>query len=100
VFALSGFFLGPFTGAVFTARQDHAPEGLRAQVFTLGAGLKTTAAAAGAALAGAIALAPTATQLLLVGACPVAAGVVGGVLLVRGGGHEPLVASPPRGISC
>ncbi|HXS43436.1 MAG TPA: hypothetical protein VN751_02325, partial [Solirubrobacteraceae bacterium] len=81
------------------AKTTH-PKGLRAQAFTLGARLKTTAAAAGAALAGAIAFAPTATQLLLVGACPVAAGVVGGVLLVRGGRHEPLVASPPRGITC
>jgi MFS family permease len=81
LFALSGVFLGPFTGALFTARQDHAPEELRAQVFTLGAGIKTTAAAAGAALAGVIAQAPTTTQLLLVAASPVLAGMLGTLLL-------------------
>ena len=72
--ALSGFFLGPFAGALFTARQDHAPDAAQAQVFTLGAGLKATAAAAGAALGGTISGAATATQLLLVAACPILAG--------------------------
>jgi MFS family permease len=81
LFALSGVFIGPFTGALFTTRQDHAPEGLRAQIFTLGAGIKTTAAAAGAALAGTVAHAPTATQLLLVAAAPILAGALGTLLL-------------------
>ncbi len=81
LFALSGLALGPFTGALFTARQDHAPERLRAQVFTLGAGIKTTAAAAGAALAGTIAHTPTSTQLLLVAASPILAGLLGSLLL-------------------
>ena len=81
LFALSGFFLGPFAGALFTARQDHAPEAAQAQVFTLGAGLKTTAAAAGAALGGTIAGAATATQLLMVAACPILAGCAGALLL-------------------
>jgi predicted MFS family arabinose efflux permease len=82
LFALSGCFLGPFTGALFTTRRERAPEHLQAQVFSLGGGLKTAAAAAGAALAGALAHTATATQLLLVAACPVLAGVVG--LLVLG----------------
>jgi hypothetical protein len=81
LFAASGIFLGPFTGALFTARQDRAPEELRAQVFALGAGVKTTTAAAGAALAGTIAQVPTATLLLLAGASPVLAGALGAVLL-------------------
>jgi MFS family permease len=81
LFAVSGFFIGPFTGALFTARQEHAPECLRAGVFTLGAGIKTTAAAAGAGLAGTIAHAPSSTQLLLVAASPILAGALGTLLL-------------------
>jgi Major Facilitator Superfamily len=81
LFALSGAALGPFTGALFTARDDHAPPALRAQVFALGAGLKTSMAAAGSALAGLVAWTPTATQLVLVGACPVLAGAVGALAL-------------------
>ena len=77
LFALSGVFLGPFTGALFTTRQTHAPEAVRAQLFTISAGLKTTAAAAGAALGGSIAhLLPNA-QLLLLGSSPFLAGALG-----------------------
>jgi len=81
LFALSGVFIGPFAGALFTTRQEHAPEDLRAQIFTLGAGIKTTAAAAGAALAGSVAHVPTATQLLLVAASPILAGALGTLLV-------------------
>lgn len=81
LFGVSGLFTGPFAGALFTARNDHAPGPLRAQVFTIGAGLKTTAAAAGAALACTLAHAPTATQLLLAASCPLLAGTAGAILL-------------------
>jgi MFS family permease len=81
LFVAAGFFLGPLTGALFTTRQDHAPEELQAQVFSLGAGLKTTSAAAGSALAGSIATMPTSGQFLLVAACPVVAGGLGALLL-------------------
>jgi len=40
LFALSGAFLGRFTGVLFTTRQAHAPEAVRAQLFTISAGLK------------------------------------------------------------
>ena len=79
LFAVSGVFLGPFTGALFTTRQDHAPAEAQAQVFTISAGLKTTTAAAGAAIGGAIAGIAVPTQLLLVGATPVIAGILGGL---------------------
>jgi MFS family permease len=82
-FAASGCCLGPFTGALFTTRQDRAPERVRGQVFTLGAGLKTSAAAAGAALAGLVAGWPPAALLLTAGATPVLAGVLGAVALPR-----------------
>ncbi|WP_258038676.1 MFS transporter [Streptomyces sp. SM12] len=64
-FALAGAGEGPVLSATLRIRADHAPPGARAQVFTLGAGLKITAAAAGTALAALLAgrLAPE--QLLL-----------------------------------
>ena len=43
---------GPQLAAIFAIRHREAPEHLRAQVFTTGASLKITAAAAGAAIAG------------------------------------------------
>lgn len=83
LFALSGLALGPFTGALFTARQAHAPEAARAQVFTVSAGLKTSTAAAGAAIGGGLAHLPVGSQLLLIGASPVLAGLLGAVALRR-----------------
>lgn len=85
LFALFGLATGPCTGALFTARNDHAPERLRAQIFTLGAGVKTTAAAAGAALAGALTYLPAPNQLGLAGTYPTAAGLLGTLLLPRAG---------------
>jgi hypothetical protein len=82
LFALSGIFLGPYAGALFTVRQDRAPDGLQAQVFTIGAGLKTTAAAAGAALAGGLAGLPVTGQLLVAAAGPCLAGIGGAVFLI------------------
>jgi MFS family permease len=83
LFAVSGLFLGPFTGALFTVREDRAPEAARAQVFTISAGLKTTAAAAGAALGGAIAGFAAPVQLLLVAGSPLLAGLLGSLVLPR-----------------
>jgi MFS family permease len=77
LFALAGFCTGPLTGALFAAREDHAPDTARAQLFSLGAGLKITATAGGAAVSGVIAGAPTAILLLFVAACPLMAGVLG-----------------------
>ena len=83
LFAVSGLFLGPFTGALFTVREDRAPEAARAQVFTISAGLKTTAAAAGAALGGAVAGFAAPVQLLLVAGSPLLAGLLGSLVLPR-----------------
>jgi predicted MFS family arabinose efflux permease len=86
LFAVSGVFIGPFTGALFTVRETNAPTEARAQVFTISAGLKTTSAAAGAALGGAFAGLPLPSQLLLVGASPIVAGSLGalGLSFARG----------------
>ncbi|MGI5131809.1 MFS transporter [Pseudonocardia sp. CA-107938] len=55
LFALSGVAQGPLVGAMFTARQAYAPPAVRGQVFTTAAGLRTTAEALGAGLAGLLA---------------------------------------------
>lgn len=81
LFALSGFFDGPLLGALLTARQRHSPPAVRAQVFTLGAGAKITAAAAGAALAGLVADLPVA--IALAAAPPILAGLLGAAALHR-----------------
>lgn len=85
LFALSGAFLGPMIGALFTARHDEAPPQLRAQVFAVGAGVKTSSGAAGAALAGALAHLATGTQLLIAASWPLLAGCLGllALLLTR-----------------
>uniref|UniRef100_UPI003520C9BC hypothetical protein n=1 Tax=Actinomadura roseirufa TaxID=2094049 RepID=UPI003520C9BC len=79
---------GRWLTATLRLRADHAPPGTRAQVFTLGAGLKITAAATGAALAGAAAALPAAAMLAVIAALHVAAGLLYAVL------RRPRPASP------
>ena len=81
LFGLSGVFIGPFGSALFLSRTQYARPAVRTQVFTIGAGLKVTASALGAALIGFAAGLPAATQLLLVAGSPLLAGVLGTVLL-------------------
>ncbi|HEX3198801.1 MAG TPA: hypothetical protein VHR39_14735, partial [Propionibacteriaceae bacterium] len=81
LFGLSGVFIGPFGSALFLARTQYAGPAVRTQVFTIGAGLKVTASALGAALIGFAAGLPAATQLILVASSPLLAGVLGTVLL-------------------
>ncbi|MFD7631570.1 MFS transporter [Streptomyces sp. NPDC059851] len=65
LFAAAGVCDGPLLTATLRIRADHAPDAVRTQVFTLGAGLKLTAASVGAALVGLAADAPP--RLLLTG---------------------------------
>lgn len=65
LFAVAGVCDGPLLTATLRIRAQYAPPGVRTQVFTLGAGLKMTAASAGAALVGLAAAAPA--GLLLTG---------------------------------
>jgi hypothetical protein len=83
LFGLAGLFTGPFAAALFLARNQLAPEAIRTQVFTIGAGLKVAASALGAGLVGLVAHLPGSAQLLLVAASPIVAGTAGGVLLRR-----------------
>ncbi|MFG3207326.1 hypothetical protein [Streptomyces sp. NPDC048192] len=86
LFAAAGFCTGPLFSALLASRERYAPAAVRTQVFTLGAGLKSTFAAAGAAGAGA--LGGLGASPLLLGT----AAVVGRVLLTgrrtRGTGPE------------
>ena len=82
LFALSGLFVGPFASALFTARDRYAPVDVRTSVFTIGAGLKVCASAAGAGLFGLTTGLPVPAQLLLVAASPLLAGTLGTLLLV------------------
>jgi MFS family permease len=81
LFGISGISVGPFTGALFTTRKYYAPEELQAQVFTISAGLRLTMAAAGAAIGGALAGLPSATQLIFAASTALFAGGLGALAL-------------------
>jgi hypothetical protein len=93
LFGLSGIFIGPSGSALFTARTRYAPEAVRTQVFTIGAGLKVSASALGAALIGLVTGLPLWALLLLVASSPLLAGVLGTVLLLRRSVRHPAGAN-------
>ncbi|WP_329123833.1 MFS transporter [Streptomyces sp. NBC_01353] len=68
LFGAAGLCDGPLLTATLRIRADHAPADVRTQVFTLGAGLKISAAACGAALTGLAAGTQPAAALLLAAA--------------------------------
>ncbi|WP_037865886.1 hypothetical protein [Streptomyces sp. NRRL S-1868] len=76
LFALAGLGDGPLLTTTLRMRAEHAPEAVRTQVFTLGAGLKLTAASGGAALAGALSGTSPAVLLLTVAGLQLAAAAV------------------------
>ncbi|MFF5445723.1 MFS transporter [Streptomyces sp. NPDC012888] len=103
-FALAGLCDGPLLTATLRIRAGYAPERVRAQVFTLGAGLKLTAASAGAALVGVAAQAPPRLLLLAVAVLQLLAAVLHlsvrpGYAAVRSepGGEVPPELGPVRG---
>ncbi|MFI5907782.1 MFS transporter [Dactylosporangium sp. NPDC051541] len=82
LFAVVGVFDGPLFTSVLQVRAEEAPARVRTQVFTLGAGVKLTAAAAGAAVAAGVVGWPLGVIVLgLAGTQLVAAAA--GVLLAR-----------------
>ncbi|MBG7704675.1 MFS transporter [Streptomyces sp. MC1] len=81
LFAAAGFCTGPVFSALLASRERYAPAPVRTQIFTLGAGLKSTFAAAGAAAAGALNGLGAGSLLLGTAACQVVAAVLGGALL-------------------
>ncbi|MDP9797716.1 MFS family permease [Catenuloplanes nepalensis] len=83
LFGVAGFFFGPQSAALFASRDRHAPPAVHTQVFTLGAGLKVSGSALGAALAGYAAGVGAAGLLLAAAGVYAAGGVIGAALLAR-----------------
>jgi hypothetical protein len=81
LFALAGFCTGPLFSALLASRERYAPPGARTQIFTLGAGLKSTFAAAGAGAAGALSGLGAVPLMLGTSVCQPAAGALALVLL-------------------
>ncbi|UQW99924.1 MFS transporter [Streptomyces sp. RerS4] len=92
LFALAGVCDGPLLTATLRIRSQYAPEGTRAQVFTLGAGLKVTAASAGAALVGLAATAPAWTLVLGIAGLQLAGAALYALIAVKG--PVPPTAAP------
>ena len=83
LFSVSGLLNGPLFTALLTVRDREAPDEVRTQIFTLGAGLKTTAGAAGSGVAGVAAGLGTGPLLLLVAGAQIVAAASGATLLRR-----------------
>jgi hypothetical protein len=81
LFAVAGFCTGPLFSALLASRDRYAPAAVRTQIFTLGAGLKSTFAAAGAGTAGALSGLGAAPLMLGTAACQVLAAALALVLL-------------------
>jgi MFS family permease len=65
-FVLAGLPVAPTVAAMLRIRQEESPEQVRAQVFTVGAGLRVAASALGAALVGLATHLPAALLIALV----------------------------------
>lgn len=87
--AVAGLFTAPGITALFAVRQRESPPNVRAQVFTVGSGLRASAAAVGAALGGAVAALGGGPLTVLVGLGWIASAAV---LLLPGG----LLSTPAR----
>jgi hypothetical protein len=83
LFAAAGCGTGPLLNALLTTRHREAPPDAHTQVFTLGAGMKSTAAAVGAAVSGMLAGWAGAALVLGVAVCQLV-GAAAGTLILRG----------------
>ncbi|MBB2947645.1 MFS family permease [Actinoplanes lutulentus] len=101
--AAAGLLMGPTTVALFSVRDRESPPEVRTQVFTLGAGIKVTSAAAGAAAGGLLSGAGSAPLLAVIAGGQLVAALTGVLILRRGrrpgDDHEnsALIDSRPRG---
>ncbi|MBT2543033.1 MFS transporter [Streptomyces sp. ISL-44] len=95
LFAVAGVCDGPLLTATLRIRSEHAPDAVRTQVFTLGAGLKVTAASAGAALVGFAADAPAWTLLTGIAGLQLAAALLHALTAAR----KPAPAGAVTGLS-
>lgn len=85
--ALSGLCTGPSTAAMLLLRKQQSSATVRSQVFTVGAGLRTTAAAVGAAVAGLAAGLDAGTLIVVIGLIWMASALV---MLSYPRGVEPI----------
>jgi len=85
--AMAGLCTGPSTAAMLLLRKQQSPAAVRSQVFTVGSGLRTTAAAAGAGIAGVVAAGNPAALLVLIGIVWVASSLI---MLAYPRGAEPI----------
>jgi predicted MFS family arabinose efflux permease len=94
LFGVAGLINGPLFASLLVVRDREAPAEVRTQVFTIGAGLKVTAAAAGVALAGLATGRGAAVLLLAVAGSQLLAAGLGAALLRTRRPIRP--ASPAR----
>lgn len=73
---VSGLFTASSAAAMLLIRKQQSPPSLRAQVFTVGAGLRAAAAAAGAAIAGVSAGLGAATLIVAIGVIWIVSGAM------------------------
>ncbi|MEU9236386.1 MFS transporter [Streptomyces subrutilus] len=97
LFAVAGVCDGPLLTATLRIRSQYAPDAVRTQVFTLGAGLKVTAASAGAALVGFAAGAPPWTLLTAIAGLQLAAALLHVLAAARGPVPAAAVTGRPAG---
>ncbi|MFD9353096.1 MFS transporter [Streptomyces sp. NPDC060031] len=84
LFAAAGVCDGPILTATLRIRSQYAPDAVRTQVFTLGAGLKVTAASLGAALVGLAADVPPRALLIGISVTLLAAALLHALVAARG----------------
>lgn len=96
-FAVAGYCDGPLLTATLRIRSENAPAAVRPQVFTLGAGLKITAASTGAALVGLAAAAPPWTLLLGIAVLQLAGAALHALVAERGPVPAEGVREPSEG---
>ncbi|MGW8955112.1 MFS transporter [Streptomyces sp. NPDC055709] len=94
-FTVAGLCDGVVLTATLRVRSDHAPAGTRPQVFAVGAGLKISAAACGAGLAGLFAARPAPLLLLAIAALQLMSAPLH-VLLGASGRTGTLLGRPGR----
>ncbi|MET9853791.1 MFS transporter [Streptomyces sp. NPDC006450] len=92
-FAAAGVCDGPLLTATLRIRSEFAPPQARTQVFTLGAGLKVTAASTGAALVGLAADAPPWILVLAIAALQLAAALLHTAVATRGPARDAAAAA-------
>ncbi|MFJ3204118.1 MFS transporter [Streptomyces sp. NPDC086989] len=95
LFAAAGVCDGPLLTATLRIRSEYAPDAVRTQVFTLGAGLKLTAASVGAALVGLAADAPPQALLAAISALILAAAALHAVVARPGAAPAGTAATGP-----